>query len=241
MLKIERLNVKIAGKKLINNFNLEIKEGEIHVLMGPNGSGKTTLSYAIAGHPKYRSSGKILLNKENLAKLPADERAKKGIFLAFQNPVEIEGLVVQSMIRKAQAVLGKSEDLLTFEKQMDKNSKILKLNNEFILRELNKGLSGGEKKKSEILQMLSFDPKLIILDEVDSGLDVDALKILAKAIKNTKNGKKAFLIITHYTNIFKYLKPDFVHVIRNGKIVKSGDIKLVHKIEKKGYEWITGN
>lgn len=239
MLTIENLNVKIDGKEIIRNFSLSMDNGEIHVLMGPNGSGKTTLAYAIAGHPKYSIEGKIVLNGEEISKTSADIRAKKGIFLAFQEPVAIEGLGLVNLIRKAANAIGKNpEDVMKFSENMEKNAKMMKLNPSVLSMSLNKGLSGGEKKKSEILQMLALSPKMIILDEINSGLDVDSLKVVARAITSAKDKTRTFLIITHYTNILKYLKPDYVHVMINGKIVKSGGAEFAKVIEKKGYGWI---
>lgn len=239
MLNIEKLNVKIDGKEVLHNFGLQINDGDVHVVMGPNGSGKTTLSYAIAGHPKYVCEGKIDLDGVNIVGMAANERAKKGIFLAFQQPLAVEGVGLLSFIRKARKAMGNDDiDIMKFADDVEKNAKKVKMDSSFLTRDLNVGLSGGERKKSEIVQMLSLAPKLVILDEIDSGLDVDALKTVAKTIENARDGKRSFLIITHHTNILKYIKPDFVHVMMDGKIMKSGDAKFAKEIEKKGYEWL---
>lgn len=240
MLQIENLNVKIAGKEIISDLSLTIKDGETHILMGQNGSGKTTLCYAIMGHPKYAIKGRIILDKEDIQKLPVNARAKKGIFLAFQNPVGIEGLKLHSFIRKTKNTLNSAEDLITFRETTAKIAKEAGINNDLLSRDLNIGLSGGEKKKSEIIQMLAISPKFAILDEIDSGLDVDAIKKIAKAIEKTKDGKKMFLIITHHANILKYIKPDIVHIMINGKIIKTGNSEIAKQIEKRGYEWLIG-
>ncbi len=240
MLKIENLTVKTNGKEILRNFSISIADGEVHVIMGPNGSGKTTLSYALAGHPNYAVSGKIMLGKENITALPADGKAKKGVFLAFQNPVPVEGVGLLNFVRKARAAQGEpaDKDIMKFMEESGKQAAKVKLPDAFLNRDLNVGLSGGERKKSEIMQMLALKPKLVILDEIDSGLDVDALKTVAKAIDGALDGKRMFLIITHYANILKYVKPDYVHVMLDGRIVKSGDAKFAKEIEKKGYEWM---
>lgn len=239
MLVIDDLSVKTGGKEIIRGLSLSVRDGEAHVVMGPNGSGKTTLSCALAGHPSYETKGKILLDGEDISMMPADERAKKGVFLAFQNPVAVEGVGLMSFIRKAKAASGKAEpDIMKFGRNLERDAKSIKLDSSFLSRDLNAGLSGGEKKKSEILQMLALSPKLAILDEVDSGLDVDALKTVARAIEGARDGKRMFLLITHYANILKYVRPDFVHVMMDGKIVKTGDAKFAKEIERKGYEWM---
>lgn len=239
MLKIEKLCVRINKKEIIQNLDFSMDEGEVHIIMGPNGSGKSTLSYAITGHPKYAVEGKIILNNEDIIKLSSDERAKRGIFLAFQNPVSVEGLSLINFIRKAKNALGNADsDITKFGDEMRATVKAVKMDEAFLTRDLNIGLSGGEKKKNEIIQMLALKPKFIILDEIDSGLDVDSLKTIAKEIENVRDGKIMLLIITHYANILKYIKPDFVHVIIDGKIIKSGNAKFAEKIEKRGYEWL---
>ncbi|MEW6528680.1 MAG: Fe-S cluster assembly ATPase SufC [Candidatus Micrarchaeota archaeon] len=239
MLKIKKLCVTINEKEIIQNLNFSINDGEMHVLMGPNGSGKTTLTHAIAGHPKYKTSGKIILNNENVANLAPDERAKKGIFVAFQNPVSVEGLGLINFIRKAKNACDKTNcDIIKFNDEIRAIAKSVKMDETFLARDLNTGLSGGEKKKSEIVQMLALRPKFIILDEIDSGVDVDSLKMIINAIKSARNRNTMILIITHYANILKYIKPDFVHVMIAGNIIKSGKAKFAKEIEKKGYEWL---
>ncbi len=239
MLRIEGLNAKTDSKEILRNFSLSVADGEVHVIMGPNGSGKTTLSYSIAGHPRYILSGKIGLDGTDISKMPANERAKRGVFLAFQNPVAVEGVSLRSFIRKAKGAIGKADaDIMKFWSELEKHAKEVKMDSSFLSRDLNTGLSGGERKKSEIVQMLSLSPRLVVLDEIDSGLDVDALKTVAKAIDKARDGKRMFLIITHYANILKYIKPDSVHVMMDGRIVKSGGVKFAKEIEKKGYEWM---
>lgn len=234
MLEIEKLSVRTDGKEIIRGLGLRVRDGEVHALMGPNGSGKTTLAYAIAGHPKYECSGKIKLDGKNLLGLPADERAKLGIFLAFQNPAAVEGVSLLSFLRKAKGS-GK-EDIVAFGGEMEKIAKEAGMDASLLFRDLNSGLSGGERKKSEIAQMLALKPKVAILDEIDSGLDVDALKAVAGAVSRAKDRKLSVIAITHHANLLKYLKPDFVHIMIEGKIVKTGDAKFAGEIEKKGYE-----
>ncbi|MBI2079988.1 Fe-S cluster assembly ATPase SufC [Candidatus Micrarchaeota archaeon] len=242
LLEIKDLTVTIDGKEIINGFNLSMKEGEVHAIMGPNGSGKSTLSYAIMGHPKYEVKGSVKLDGEELLELTADERAKKGLFLAFQAPQEISGVSIQNILRKAKLGGEEKKDLdklIELQNQIKKKVKELQLPEESIKRDLNVGFSGGEKKRVEILQMSSLNPKLSILDEIDSGLDIDGVKTVAKSVNKLVDGKKSFLIITHYPRILNYIKPNFVHVMVNGKIVKSGDFKLAKELEKKGYGWLT--
>lgn len=238
MLKIENLGVETEGRAIIKGLGLALNDGEVHVLMGPNGSGKTTLAYAIAGHPKYKSKGRITLDGADISSASADERARKGIFLAFQNPPAIEGVGLVNFIRKARSAKSKSEDIAKLIENVGKDAKRIDFDEGMLARDLNVGLSGGEKKKSEILQMLALSPRIVILDEIDSGLDVDSLKLVAKAIENAKDGKRMFLVITHHADILKYVKPDFVHIMIDGRITKSGTGKLAKEIERKGYEWL---
>lgn len=239
MFEIKNLKVNIEDKEILKGLNLKLKQGEVHAVMGPNGAGKSSLAEAIMGHPSLSISGSIKLDEEEIIELSADERAKKGIFLAFQNPEEVEGVKVSNFIRKAVASKdNKSNDLdamVSIHKELTKSAKELGMSEDFLKRELNVGFSGGEKKRLEVLQMLSMKPKIIILDEVDSGLDIDGIKIIAEAIKKLNDGTRAFLIITHYPRILKYIKPNFVHILSNGKIVKSGEERLAHEIEEKGY------
>ena len=237
-LEIKDLDVSVDGNKILKNINLEIKEGEIHALMGPNGSGKSTLAHVIMGNPKYTvDKGSIVFNGQDLLNLKSEERAKLGIFLAFQHPVEVSGVNVFNFLRTAYTKLHSEEiDIEEFEKVIVKKLKMLGMSEYFISRYLNDGFSGGEKKKFEVLQMLILRPKIAILDEIDSGLDVDSLKTISKLIKGlTKN--TGILLITHYERILKYIKPHFVHVIIDGKIVESGNSTLVSIIEKNGYNW----
>ena len=240
MLKLENLNFSIANKKILDNFNLEIKDGEIHAIMGPNGIGKSTLTKIIMSHPDYKlKDGKIYFNKEIINDKEVDEISKMGIFVSFQDPIEIDGVTNNDFLKMAlENKINKKVNLYEFISIMEKNRKELDRPKEFINRYVNEKASGGEKKKSEILQMKILEPKLIILDEVDSGLDIDSLKLVTENINEyLKNHKDtSVLIITHYPRILEYIKPDYVHIFNNGKIVKSSDYSLAWEIEKKGYK-----
>ena len=240
MLKLENLNFSIANKKILDNFNLEIKDGEIHAIMGPNGIGKSTLTKIIMSHPDYKlKDGKIYFNKEIINNKEVDEISKMGIFVSFQDPIEIDGVTNNDFLKMAlENKINKKVNLYEFISIMEKNRKELDIPKEFINRYVNEKASGGEKKKSEILQMKILEPKLIILDEVDSGLDIDSLKLVTENINEyLKNHKDtSVLIITHYPRILEYIKPDYVHIFNNGKIVKSSDYSLAWEIEKKGYK-----
>jgi len=241
MLKIKDLKANIDKKFILDGFNLEIKPGEIHAIMGPNGSGKSTLSNILSGKKGYQTSGQITFENQNLFNLEADERAHKGIFLAFQYPLEIPGVNTNIFLKTSLNAIRKAKgekelDAIEFLKLVKTKAKELKFEEEKLSRQLNVGFSGGEKKKNEILQMSILDPKLCILDETDSGLDIDALKIVANGVNSLKKKNNAFLIITHYQRLLNYIKPDFVHVLMNGKIVKSGGPELALELEKKGYE-----
>lgn len=244
LLKIENLEASIEEKKIIKNLNLQIEENEIHVIMGPNGSGKSTLSKILAGHPAYHiQQGSIVFCNENLINMLPEIRSHKGLFLAFQYPIEISGVTNYDFLRIAynekQKSLNKSEvDPLQFIKIIQILLEKLKIKDEFLNRNLNEGFSGGEKKRNEILQMLLLQPKLVILDEIDSGLDVDAIKIICDGIKNNLLPNSSLIIITHYPRILNYLKPDFVHIMMDGKIIKSGNIELVEALEKEGYDFL---
>jgi len=241
MLKIKDLKANIDKKFILDGFNLEIKPGEIHAIMGPNGSGKSTLSNILSGKKGYETSGQITFENQNLFNFEADERAHKGIFLAFQYPLEIPGVNTNIFLKTSLNAIRKAKgekelDAIEFLKLVKTKAKELKFEEEKLNRQLNVGFSGGEKKKNEILQMSILDPKLCILDETDSGLDIDALKIVANGVNSLKKKNNAFLIITHYQRLLNYIKPDFVHVLMNGKIVKSGGPELALELEKKGYE-----
>jgi Fe-S cluster assembly ATP-binding protein len=237
-LEIKNLHVEIEGKEVVKGVNLKIKEGEMHVIMGPNGSGKTTLAKTIMGHPDLKiTKGEILVDGVRINDLKPNERAKLGIFLQFQNPVEIEGLGLLNFLNTARgAITEKPLQFKEFMSEIKNTSKDLSLKEELIGRSLNYGFSGGEKKKTEILQMHILKPKLAILDEPDSGLDVDALKVVAKNVDSMqKEQRMSLLVITHYSRILDYMEPQFIHVMRDGVIVKEGGKELIHEIEEKGY------
>ena len=245
MLEIKNLHVSVNNNKILKGLNLSINKGEIHAIMGPNGSGKSTLASVIAGREEYKiNKGSIIYSNKELLELSADERAKQGIFLAFQYPVEIPGISTTNFIKTAvnkirESKGKKSLDAVSFLKIMKEKMKIVKVNQTLLSRSINEGFSGGEKKRNEIFQMAMLDPKLAILDETDSGLDIDALKIVAKGVNKLKSKDNATIIITHYQRLLKYIIPDYVHVLIDGKIVKSGDKNLAQELEKKGYDWVT--
>ncbi|MEC7895112.1 MAG: Fe-S cluster assembly ATPase SufC [Bacteroidota bacterium] len=244
MLEIKNLHVSINNNKILKGLNLNINKGEVHAIMGPNGSGKSTLASVIAGREEYKvNKGSIIYSNKKLLKLSADERALKGIFLAFQYPVEIPGVSTTNFIKTAVNQVRESKgkkplDAVAFLKVMKEKMKIVKINQALLSRSINEGFSGGEKKRNEIFQMAMLDPKLAILDETDSGLDIDALKIVAKGVNKLKSKDNATIIVTHYQRLLDYIIPDYVHVLIDGKIVKSGDKNLAQELEKKGYDWI---
>jgi Fe-S cluster assembly ATP-binding protein len=242
MLKIEDLHVNVGDKKILQGINLEVKPGEVHAMMGPNGSGKSTLANVLSGRDGYEIvKGKISYLKENLLELEPEVRACKGLFLAFQYPVEIPGVSGMNFLRTTLNSIKKYRkqkelDGVNFLKLLRKKAKILKIDEKLIKRSVNTGFSGGEKKRSEILQMSLLEPKLAILDETDSGLDIDALKIVANGVNKLKNKNRSFLIITHYQRLLNHIVPDKVHILSKGRIIKSGDKNLAIELEKKGYE-----
>jgi len=241
-LNINNLNVSIEGKKILDDFNLTINQGEVHAIMGPNGSGKSTLANVLAGNEDYEvNSGKIIFKDRDLLGLNIEERAQIGIFLAFQYPVEIPGVNITPFLQASINSKLKNEnkpelDTLSFAKLLKEKAKDLGIGPDMLKRSINTGFSGGEKKRYEILQMSVLNPEFTIFDETDSGLDVDALRIVTEGINKFKNDNNSFLIITHYQKLLDYINPDYVHVMRNGKILKSGDISLAVEIEKSGYQ-----
>jgi Fe-S cluster assembly ATP-binding protein len=244
MLKINNLHANINGKEILKGIDLEIKAGEVHAIMGPNGSGKSTLASVIAGKEDFEvTEGSVILNGEDLSDFAPEVRAHKGVFLSFQYPIEIPGVTVTNFIktainetRKAQGIdeLPAKEMLQLIREKAD----LLEIDRKFLSRSLNEGFSGGEKKRNEIFQMAMLEPKLAILDETDSGLDIDALKVVANGVNKLKSEKNAVLLITHYQRLLDYIVPDFVHVLYNGKIVKSGGKELAYELEEKGYDWL---
>lgn len=240
--KIDGLKATIEGKEILKGINLEIKGGEIHAIMGPNGTGKSTLASALMGHPKYEvSEGEVTLDGEDVLEMAVDERARAGLFLAMQYPSEITGVTNSDFLRSAinaRREEGNEISLIKFIRQMESKMKELEMNPEFAHRYLNEGFSGGEKKRNEILQMMMIDPKIVVLDEIDSGLDIDALKIVANGVNSMRSEDRGFLIITHYQRLLDYIKPDFVHVMMQGRIVKSGGPELAQRLESEGYDWI---
>jgi len=244
MLSIQNLHASIGDKEILKGINIEVKAGEVHAIMGPNGSGKSTLSAVIAGNENYEvTDGQVFLDGEDLADLAPEERAHKGVFLSFQYPVEIPGVSVTNFMKTAINESRKAngqEEMPANEmlKVIREKSELLEIDRKFLSRSLNEGFSGGEKKRNEIFQMAMLEPKLAILDETDSGLDIDALRIVANGVNKLKSEKNAIIVITHYQRLLDYIVPDFVHVLYNGRIVKSGGKELAYELEEKGYDWI---
>jgi Fe-S cluster assembly ATP-binding protein len=244
MLKINNLHASIEDKSILKGLNLEVKAGEVHAIMGPNGAGKSTLANIIAGKEEYEvTDGIIELNGEDISELAPEERAHKGVFLSFQYPVEIPGVSVTNFIKTAINETRKAKGLEDMPakdmlKMIREKSELLEIDRKFLSRSLNEGFSGGEKKRNEIFQMAMLEPKLAILDETDSGLDIDALRIVANGVNKLKSKDNAVIVITHYQRLLDYIVPDFVHVLYDGKIVKSGDASLALELEAKGYDWI---
>ncbi|KAE8558792.1 Fe-S cluster assembly ATPase SufC [Paenibacillus polymyxa] len=240
--KVEGLKATIEGKEILKGINLEMKGGEIHAIMGPNGTGKSTLASALMGHPKYEvTDGKVTLDGEDVLDMEVDERARAGLFLAMQYPSEIAGVTNSDFLRSAinaRREEGQEISLIKFIRQMEGKMKELEMNPEFAHRYLNEGFSGGEKKRNEILQMMMLDPKIVVLDEIDSGLDIDALRIVANGVNAMRSEDRGFLVITHYQRLLNYIKPDYVHVMMQGRIVKSGGPELAERLEADGYDWI---
>ena len=245
MLKIENLKAGIEETKILNGIDLSVNAGEVHAIMGPNGSGKSTLSAVIAGNESYEvESGSIIFEGEDLLELDPDQRAHKGVFLSFQYPVEIPGISVSNFLKAAISEKRKqlgldpisAKDLLG---KMREKMELLNMKKGYLSRNMNEGFSGGEKKRNEIFQMAMLEPKLAILDETDSGLDIDALKIVANGVNKLKNKNNATIVITHYQRLLDYIIPDYVHVLHNGRIIKSGGKELALELEEKGYDWIT--
>ena len=244
MLSIKNLHASVEDKDILKGIDLEVKAGEVHAIMGPNGSGKSTLSAVIAGNENYEvTDGSIALDGEDLADLAPEERAHRGVFLSFQYPVEIPGVSVTNFMKTAINESRKAKGLEEMPanemlKLIREKSELLEIDRKFMSRSLNEGFSGGEKKRNEIFQMAMLEPKLAILDETDSGLDIDALRIVANGVNKLKSDKNAIVVITHYQRLLDYIVPDFVHVLYNGRIVKSGGKELAYELEEKGYDWI---
>lgn len=241
-LEIKNLTVEVAGKKVVDGMNLSVPAGEVHAIMGPNGTGKTSLSKAIAGHPDYKiTSGEVLLNGENIVGLQPDEIARKGFFLAFQYPVSIPGVSIANFIRaclNARLPEGETLNPVEYYKKLYEKMDELKMPSSFTSRSVNDGFSGGEKKRCDILQMLMLEPSFAILDETDSGLDIDALRIVSEGVNTARGANIGMLLITHYHRLLEYIKPDKVHVMSGGRIVLSGGAELALELEQKGYDWL---
>ena len=244
MLEIRDLHARVEGKDILRGISLTVKRGEVHAIMGPNGSGKSTLAKVLAGHPSYEvTGGEVLFDGKNLLELEPDERAREGVFLAFQYPVEIPGVSNAQFLRLAynekRKHLGEEElDPLEFKDLLKERAKIVEMDAGLMSRSVNEGFSGGEKKRNEILQMAVLEPKLAVLDETDSGLDIDALRIVSEGVNKLRNADNAIVLVTHYQRLLNYIVPDYVHVLYKGRIVRSGGKELALALEEKGYDWI---
>ena len=244
MIHIKNINVSINGKKILKDFSLDMKPGEVHAIMGPNGTGKSTLASVLAGKEEYEiESGEVTFKGKNLLEMAADERAREGLFLAFQYPVEIPGVTTTNFMKAAVNAKRKhlgleSLDAKDFLQLMKEKSAIVELDKSYLSRSINEGFSGGEKKRNEIFQMAMLEPDLAVLDETDSGLDIDALRIVANGVNKLLDGKKSFLVITHYQRLLDYIIPDFVHIMYDGRIVKTGNKSLALDLEARGYDWV---
>lgn len=247
LLEVKNLHVSVEGEEILHGLSLTVNKGEVHAIMGPNGSGKSTLSHVIAGREGYEvTQGEILYQGKNLLKMEPEERAREGIFLAFQYPVEIPGVANAYFLRTALNAIRKHQgleelDAMDFLTLVKEKMKLLKMDESFLNRAVNEGFSGGEKKRNDILQMAILNPKLGLLDETDSGLDIDSLKIVAEGVNSLRGSERSFVLVTHYQRLLDYIQPDFVHVLSEGRIVKSGDKTLAHQLEAKGYGWIGVN
>lgn len=246
LLEVKDLHAGIDGKEILKGLDLVVNKGEVHAIMGPNGSGKSTLSKVLAGHPSYQvTSGEILFQGKDLLELEPDERAREGVFMAFQYPVEVPGVSNSQFLRLAynqkMKHFGEEElDPLEFNDLLKEKAKVVEMDPQFFKRSVNEGFSGGEKKKNEILQMAVLEPKLAILDETDSGLDIDALRIVAGGVNKLRSSDNAIILVTHYQRLLNYIEPDFIHVLAGGKIVKEGGKELAIELEEKGYDWVRG-
>lgn len=244
LLEIKNLHASINGNEILKGIDLKVNAGEVHAIMGPNGSGKSTLAQVLAGREEYEvTEGEVLYNGKNLLELSPEDRAREGVFLAFQYPVEIPGVsntnLLKTAVNEVRKYRGEEElDAMEFLSLLKEKSKLVELDQKFLSRSVNEGFSGGEKKRNEIFQMAVLNPKLALLDETDSGLDIDALRIVANGVNKLKSNDKAVVVVTHYQRLLNYIVPDFVHVLYNGKIVKSGGKELAFKLEEKGYDWV---
>lgn len=237
---IENLKVEVEGRQVLKGVNLVVPKGEVHAIMGPNGSGKSTLANTLMGHPQYKvTEGQVLWKGQNILELSPDERARLGLFMAFQYPVAVPGVSVVNFLRMAlKSLRGTDVPVVEFRKLLREKMQLLKVDEAFVSRYLNEGFSGGEKKRNEILQMAVLQPEFAILDETDSGLDIDAVRIVANAVNAMRGPDVGFLIITHYSRILNYIEPDVVHVLVDGRVVRSGGPELAHELEQRGYDWI---